>query len=511
MLEVRVRFAPSPTGPLHIGGVRTALYNYLFAKKYNGTFILRIEDTDQVRYVPGAEKYIKESLNWLGLKINEGPDEGGEYGPYRQSDRKEIYTKYAKQLLEKGYAYYAFDTPGELDVMRDEETKNGVLAPKYDHTVRMKMKNSLTMTDADVKNLIDSGVPYVIRIKAPANETISFSDLVRGDVSFNSDDLDDKVMVKADGMPTYHMANIVDDHLMKISHVIRGEEWLSSTAHHVLLYRYLGWEDSMPKFAHLPLILKPSGKGKLSKRDGATFGFPVFPLSWDGEIEEENFAGFREFGFLPEATINFLALVGWNPGTEQEMFDMSDLINSFSIEKIVKSGARFNIDKAKWFNQQYILNKSDNELAVLVKSLVEKIGYNSDLVFLEKVCKLMKQRIELLTEFTDKAKFFFTNEFEYDEKTVGKKWKDDNIANVKSLVAELSVIENFSKENIEITIKSFIENNNLSFGNIFPILRIAITGTLQGPDLFETMEILGKNEILYRFNEAFTHFDSIIK
>lgn len=511
MNQVRVRFAPSPTGPLHIGGVRTALYNYLFAKKNKGTFILRIEDTDQVRYVPGAEEYIKESLKWLGLELDEGPEEGGQYGPYRQSDRRNIYTGYALKLVEKGYAYYAFDTPEELDAMREEETKNGVLAPKYDHTVRMKMKNSLTLSDSEVKEMINSGVPYVIRIKAPANETISFSDLVRGDVSFNSDDLDDKVMLKADGMPTYHMANIVDDYLMKITHVIRGEEWLSSTAHHVLLYRYLGWEKSMPKFTHLPLILKPTGKGKLSKRDGANFGFPVFPLSWVGETEEESFAGFREFGFLPEATLNFLALVGWNPGTEQEMFDMPDLINSFSIEKIVKSGARFNIDKAKWFNQQYILHKTDKEIATLVKPFVEKAGYNTEPIFLEKVCKLMKPRIELLTEFPEKAKFFFTSEYDYDEKTIAKKWKEENIENVKSLVSWISELSDFSKENIEVTIKSFIESKNLSFGNIFPVLRIAVTGTLQGPDLFETMEILEKNDILSRFTEAFKYFDSILK
>lgn len=507
MNEVRVRFAPSPTGPLHIGGVRTALYNYLFARKNKGKFLLRIEDTDQVRYVPGAEDYIKESLNWLGLIPDEGPDQGGDFGPYRQSDRKEIYSKYALELVEKGFAYYAFDTPEDLEKMREEETKKGVLAPKYDHTVRNRMNNSLTISAEEVRVKIDSGTPYVIRLMAPADETISFQDLVRGEVSFESNELDDKVMMKADGMPTYHMANIVDDHLMNITHVIRGEEWLSSTAHHVLLYRYLGWEKTMPKFTHLPLILKPTGKGKLSKRDGADFGFPVFPLDWDGG--DEKFAGFREFGFLPEATINFLALVGWNPGTDQELFEPEDLINSFSIDKIVKSGAKFNIDKAKWFNQQYILHKSDSELALLVKPFVEKEGYDIDIDFLEKVCKLMKPRIELLTELPIKGKFFFTRNFDYDEKTISKKWKHDNIENVKSLVSWLANLSDFSKENIEVTIKSFIDSNNLSFGNIFPILRIAVTGTLQGPELAETMEILGKNEILDRFDVAFDYFDSI--
>lgn len=507
MNEVRVRFAPSPTGPLHIGGVRTALYNYLFARKNNGKFLLRIEDTDQVRYVAGAEKYIKESLNWLGLIPDEGPDQGGDFGPYKQSERKEIYSKYALELVENGFAYYAFDTPEDLEKMREEETKNGVQAPKYDHSVRLRMNNSLTMSANEVRSKIDSGTPYVIRLMAPADETIRFNDLVRGEVSFESNELDDKVMMKADGMPTYHMANIVDDHIMKITHVIRGEEWLSSTAHHVLLYRYLGWEETMPKFTHLPLILKPTGKGKLSKRDGADFGFPVFPLDWDGG--DEKFYGFREFGFLPEATINFLALVGWNPGTDQELFEPEDLINSFSIDKIVKSGAKFNIDKAKWFNQQYILHKSDSELALLVKPFVEKEGFDFDFDFIEKVCKLMKPRIELLTELPIKGKFFFTRNFLYDEKTILKKWKVENIENVKSLVTWIANLSDFSKENIEVTIKSFIDTNNLSFGNIFPILRIAVTGTLQGPDLAETMEILGKNEILDRFDVAFDYFDSI--
>ncbi|MGE5355400.1 MAG: glutamate--tRNA ligase [Deltaproteobacteria bacterium] len=508
MSEVRVRFAPSPTGPLHIGGVRTALYNYLFARKNNGKFLLRIEDTDQLRYVQGAETYIKESLGWLGLNPDEGPDQGGPFGPYRQSDRKEIYMRYAMQLLNDGFAYYAFDTPEDLELMREEETVKGVLAPKYDHSVRLRMKNSLTLSDAEVRTLIESGVPHVIRLKAPADEIISFTDLIRGEVSFDSNELDDKVMMKADGMPTYHMANIVDDYLMKISHVIRGEEWLSSTAHHVLLYRYLGWESYMPKFTHLPLILKPSGKGKLSKRDGADFGFPVFPLDWEGD--EEIFAGFREFGFLPEATLNFLALVGWNPGTEQEIFHLDELIDSFSLDKIVKSGAKFNIDKAKWFNQQYILHSSDRKIAELAQPFLLNAGFDADLDFLERVCRLMKPRIELLTELASKGRFFFTNDFEYDMKTISKKWKDENIKSVLALVDWIRDLNDFSKESIEVTIKSYIESNSLSYGNIFPILRIAVTGTLQGPDLSETMEIIGKNEVLHRFNVAFKYFDSIL-
>lgn len=510
MGEIRVRFAPSPTGPLHIGGVRTALYNYLFAKKHKGTFILRIEDTDQGRYVEGAEDYIKNSLKWLGLDFDEGPDIGGDYGPYRQSERKEIYETYAKKLVAMGYAYYAFDTPEELDRWREKLKAEGVHSPKYDHSTRMTMKNSLTLDEKEVNKLLNEGVSSIIRIKVPKDETISFDDIVRGKVSFDSNELDDKVILKADGMPTYHLANIVDDHLMKISHVIRGEEWLSSTAHHVLLYKYLCWEDYMPQFAHLPLILKPVGKGKLSKRDGAKFGFPVFPLSWQGEKTDDCFIGFREFGFIPEATINFLAFVGWNPGTEQEIFDLDDLINSFSVDKINKSGARFNIDKAKWFNQQYILNKSDEDLAEIIKPLAEIKKYNTEKDYLTSVCKLMKPRVELLPEIIEKGMFFFDDNIQYQEKIVRKKWKDPNKEHIVSIKEQLGTIENFTKENIENVIKTYIEKNELSFGNIFPLLRVAVTGTTNGPDLFETMEILTKNRVLSRFDEAFSRFQVII-
>ena len=510
MGRVRVRFAPSPTGPLHIGGVRTALYNYLFAKKNNGTFILRIEDTDQTRYVPGAEEYIKNSLKWLGLEFDESPDTSGEFGPYRQSERKSIYAEYAEKLVGMDYAYYAFDTPEELDKWREEMKSQGIHSPKYDYSTRMKMNNSLVLGKEKSKKLIANGTPYVIRIKVPENKTIAFTDMVRGEVSFNSNELDDKVMLKTDGMPTYHLANIVDDHLMKITHVIRGEEWLSSTAHHVLLYKYLCWEDSMPKFAHLPLILKPVGKGKLSKRDGAKFGFPVFPLSWNSDIPEDSFVGFKEFGFLPEATINFLALLGWSPGTDQEMFELDDLVQAFSIEKIVKSGARFNIDKAKWFNQQYILQKQGAQLAEIIKPLVDDAGYDVDDKYLEKVCDLMKPRVELLPEILDAGKFFFTDDFEYQEKIVRKKWKEPNIEHVKQIREKLAAIDDFTKENIENVIKNYIESNELSFGNIFPLLRIAVTGTTKGPDLFETMEVLGKNKTLSRFDVAFDSFNVII-
>jgi len=509
MGKIRVRFAPSPTGPLHIGGVRTALYNYLFAKKNNGTFILRIEDTDQTRYVQGAETYIKESLKWLGLEFDEGPESGGEFGPYRQSERKDMYAFYAEKLVKMGYAYYAFDTPDELNVWREKLNAQGVHTPKYDYSTRMSMNNSLVLGLDASEKMIANGTAYVIRIKVPENQTIKFTDLVRGDVSFNSNELDDKVMLKTDGMPTYHMANIVDDHLMKITHVIRGEEWLSSTAHHVLLYKYLCWEDSMPQFAHLPLILKPVGKGKLSKRDGAKFGFPVFPISWESDNPEDSFTGFKEFGFLPEATLNFLALLGWSPGNDQEMFELNDLIETFSIEKIVKSGARFNIDKAKWFNQQYILSKSNVELAKLVKPLVVEKGYEVDNSYLESVCEMMKPRVELLPEIIEAGDFFFTDDFEYQEKMVRKKWKDPNKDHIYSIKNTLGIIDDFTKENIEKSIKGYIENNELSFGNIFPLLRIAVTGTTKGPDLFETIEVLGKNKVLSRFDVAFDRFDVI--
>jgi len=510
MGKIRVRFAPSPTGPLHIGGVRTALYNYLFAKKNNGTFILRIEDTDQTRYVPGAEEYIMDSLKWLGLEFDEGPQNGGEFGPYRQSERKDIYAFYAEKLVKMGYAYYAFDTPEELGVWREEMTAQGVHSPKYDFSTRMSMNNSLVIGLDESEKLIAAGTPYVIRIKVPENEIIKFSDLVRGEVSFNSNELDDKVMLKTDGMPTYHMANIVDDHLMEITHVIRGEEWLSSTAHHVLLYRYLCWEDNMPQFAHLPLILKPVGKGKLSKRDGAKFGFPVFPISWESDNPEDSFIGFKEFGFLPEATLNFLALLGWSPGTDQEMFELSDLIKAFTVEKIVKSGARFNIDKAKWFNQQYILSKTDSELSEIIKPLVVEKGFDVNSDYLENVCRLMKPRVELLPEIIDNGLFFFTEDFEYQEKMIRKKWKDQNKVHFKAIVEELIGLEKFDKAKLEETIKNYIESNGISFGNIFPLLRIAVTGTTKGPDLFETMEVLGKKIVLSRFAVAFSRFDVII-
>lgn len=508
MSDVRLRFAPSPTGPLHIGGVRTALYNYLYAKKMGGTFILRIEDTDQGRYVEGAEQYIIDSLQWLGLEFDESPAKGGDVGPYRQSERKSLYKKYTDELVAKGKAYYAFDSAEELAEMRARYEAEGVHSPKYDHTTRATMKNSLTLGDDEVQALLDKGENVVVRLKLEANEEVIFKDIVRGEVSFNTSQLDDKVLLKGDGMPTYHMANIVDDHLMKISHVVRGEEWLSSTAHHVLLYRALGWEDTMPEFAHLPLILNPTGKGKLSKRAGAKFGFPVFPLSWEGATEEDSFEGFKEFGFNPKATLNFLAFLGWNPGTEQEIFTLDELVQSFSLENIVKAGARFDIDKAKWFNQQYIIASNKDELVTSVKSLLGADSEYSD-AFLGGMVELMRERVTLLPEFISKGSYFFSDELTYEEKPIRKKWKEQNIPNVKTLFDKIKGIQDWTLDTLQDEIKGYITGNELSFGNILPFVRIAVAGTMKGPDIFGMMELLGKEEVLNRLEKGLVAFDEI--
>lgn len=492
MSDVRVRFAPSPTGPLHIGGVRTALYNYLFAKHAGGTFILRVEDTDQNRYVEGAEDYILEALNWFGLSPDEGPRVGGDYGPYRQSERKALYAQYALQMVEQGNAYYAWDTAEDLTAMREADAN-----AKYDVTTRVKMTNSLTLSDEEVKERLESGAPYVIRLKMPENEDVKITDLVRGEVIFNTKDLDDKVILKGDGMPTYHLANIVDDHLMKISHVIRGEEWLSSTAHHVLMYKFMGWES--PQFSHLPLILKPTGKGKLSKRDGAKFGIPVFPLEWDPGNDEEIYSGFREFGFLPDAVLNFLAFLGWNPGTEQEIFSIDELIQAFSIKRIVKSGARFDYDKAKWYNQQYIINTDNKVLAQMIRAKVSS-DYTDE--YLTKACGLMKERVESVDDIPKVGDFLFGSPSEYDAKMIRKKYKEENNNHFIALTDMLSNLESFNAEQIQTTIKGYISDNELSFGAIMPILRLATSGTMKGPDLFEMMELLGRDEVLIRMKEG---------
>ena len=434
MNKPRVRFAPSPTGALHIGGVRTALYDYLIAKQKGGAFVLRIEDTDQTRYVPGAEDYIKEALEWVGIIPDEGPGYGGDYGPYRQSERKAIYKEYGEKLIVSGNAYYAFDTPDELTAAREAAKAAGNHSFKYSAANRQKMRNSTSLPAAEVEQLLADKVPYVIRLKVPTNQTISFNDKIKGTVSFSSNELDDKVMMKADGMPTYHLANVVDDRLMKINLVIRGDEWLSSTPHHVLLYRAFGWGEEMPIFAHLPLILKPSGKGKLSKRDGAKFGFPVFPLSWKGATPEDSFDGFKDFGFDPAAVVNFLAFLGWNPGTEQEMFTLQGLVDAFSLDKVGKSGARFDFEKAKWFNQQYLIAADNGVLAKMVRPLIEEKGQNPSQVYLEKFCGLMKERVMLLPEFWEKGYYFFESVKEYEGNQFAKNGSQRDEQNLKHCV-----------------------------------------------------------------------------
>jgi len=508
-MSVRVRFAPSPTGPLHIGGVRTALYNYLFAKNKGGVFILRIEDTDQKRYVAGAETYIQDALKWLKMQPQESPQAGGEYGPYRQSERSDIYKKYVDQLLNDGRAYWAFDTADELAQMRTEKEALGIHSPKYGHEYRLEMRNSLTMDHDEVEKLIASGADYVIRLKIDPGQTVSFKDEVRGDVQFQTDELDDKVLLKSDGLPTYHMANVVDDHLMEISHVIRGEEWLSSTPLHVLLYEALGWKETMPTFVHLPLILKPQGKGKLSKRDGAKFGFPVFPMRWSGGEDEEVYEGFKEDGFLPDAVINFLALLGWNPGIEDELMDKNTLAELFSLDKINKSGARFDIEKANWFNQQYIQESTNEQLLSEVKNLMDFPFEKYEDSFLIEVIEQMKPRANKVQHLIGEAGFFFDSPTEYDEKMIRKKWKSPAIDHWDQLIDGLESITNFNTEQIQEAIKGYMQTNELSFGAIFPLIRIAISGSTKGPDLFETIRILGKTESINRMRKSKETFNSI--
>ncbi|MEZ4916504.1 MAG: glutamate--tRNA ligase [Chitinophagales bacterium] len=498
--KIRTRFAPSPTGPLHMGGVRTALYCYLFAKQNNGDFILRIEDTDQNRYVEGAEQYIIDALKWCGIEANEGVSYGGEFGPYRQSERKDMYRAYAEELIEKGDAYYAFDTEEELEEWRENMKKQGNPSPKYDPITRQYLKNSLSLSEDEVKKRLNAGDDYVIRYKMPRNEEVKFEDKIRGIVSFQSNQLDDKVLLKGDGMPTYHLANVVDDHTMEITDVIRGEEWLPSTPLHVMLYKSFGWE--MPSFAHLPLILKPDGKGKLSKRDGDRLGFPVFPLNWQDPESGEQSIGYKERGFLPEAFINMLAFLGWNPGTEQEIFSKEELIKDFSIERVNKSGARFDYEKTKWFNQQYLKNKSDKELADLTKTLFEEKGYKTDDETLQKICGLIKERATFLHEFPELAYYFFTDVKEYDDKNLRKRWNTENNEAFKNLTKQLNNLSSFTSESIENEVKAFMEAHNLGFGQVLPILRIAITGTMQGPPIFSVMEIVGKETCLKRLEKG---------
>jgi len=496
--KVRVRFAPSPTGPLHIGGVRTALYNYLFAKKMGGDFILRIEDTDQTRYVPSAEEYIQEALEWSGIKIDEGPKAGGNFGPYRQSERKESYRQYAEQLIGSGHAYYAFDTTEELTEMRERLTKAKVASPQYNAITRETMKNSLTLSEDEVGKRIAAGQPYVIRIKIPRKEEVRIHDVIRGWVVVHSSQMDDKVLFKSDGMPTYHLANVVDDFKMKITHVIRGEEWLPSAPLHVLLYRYLGWEEQMPQFAHLPLILKPDGNGKLSKRDGDRLGFPVFPLNWKDPKSGEQSHGYRERGYFPEAFVNMLSMLGWNPGTSQELFSMDELVAAFSLERVGKSGSKFDPDKAKWFNQQYLRTRDDAELATFFRKDLQKRGVEADNGYVQNVCSLIKEKTQFVGEFWSIGSYFFQPPTEYDEKVIRKRWNENAERYFPALAEELNTLKNWNAETIEATFRATAEKLEINPGHVMQLFRVLVSGQAGGPALFEMAELLGKEVVVSR-------------
>ncbi len=498
--KVRVRFAPSPTGPLHMGGVRTALFNYLFAKQLGGDFILRIEDTDSARFVPGAEEYIIESLRWCGITFDEGVGVGGPHAPYRQSERKDIYLKYAEQLISSGHAYYAFDTSEELDKLRTDCEKKGETFI-YNYTIREQMATSLNMSNDEVKQRLEKG-NWVVRFKIPANEIVSINDIIRDNVVVNTNTLDDKVLFKSvDMLPTYHLANIVDDHLMEITHVIRGEEWLPSLPLHVLLYRAFGWENEMPLFAHLSLLLKPDGKGKLSKRDGDRLGFPVFPMRWvspEGDVSR----GYKEDGYFPEAFVNLLALLGWNPGTEQELFTMDELIKLFSLDRVIKSGARFNPDKAKWFNQQYMKQRANDELAELYQPILKEKGVAQDSRYVADVCGLIKERATFVADFWDLSSYFFTAPTTYDEKVVKKYWKEETPELMGKLREQLAAVQPFEKERAEHKIHDWITANNLNMGQVMNAFRLCVVGESKGPGMFEIAALIGKNEVLERIDKA---------
>ena len=496
--RVRVRFAPSPTGPLHIGGVRTALFNYLFARQHGGDFVFRIEDTDSHRFVPGAEEYIIESFKWLGIKFDEGVSFGGDHGPYRQSERRDIYKKYVDQLLADGKAYYAFDTPEELDAKRTE-----IQNFQYDARTRMQMRNSLSLPEAEWRQMIADGEQYVVRFLITPGIEVHVNDMIRGDVVIKSDILDDKVLYKsADELPTYHLANIVDDHLMEISHVIRGEEWLPSAPLHVLLYRAFGWEDTMPRFAHLPLLLKPEGKGKLSKRDGDRLGFPVFPLEWHDPKTGEVSSGYRESGYFPEAVVNFLALLGWNPGTEQELFSLEELVDAFDISKCSKSGAKFDYQKGIWFNHEYILRKSNEEIADLFAPIVANNGVDEPMERIRTVVSLMKDRVSFVRELWDLCSFFFLPPTEYDEKTVRKRWKEYSAQQMTELAEVLEGIDDFSIEGQEPVVMKWVEDKGYKLGDIMNAFRLALVGIGKGPGMFDISAFLGKEETLRRLRRA---------
>lgn len=494
--QVRVRFAPSPTGPLHIGGVRTALFNYLFAKKNNGVFYLRIEDTDQTRFVPGAEAYIMEALEWLGISPEETVGKNEKFGPYRQSDRKDLYQTYADQLINSGWAYYAFDTPEALDTLRKEQEAEGKTFI-YNHTIREKLDTSLVISTEEVAKRIANGEHYVIRFKTPVDETLHLKDIIRGDVKFETSLLDDKVLFKSDGMPTYHLANIVDDHLMETSHVIRGEEWLPSMPLHVLLYRAFGWDA--PEFAHLPLILKPVGNGKLSKRDGDKLGFPVFPLEW--KTEEGISSGYREKGFFPEAVINFLALLGWNDGTDKELFSLEELVESFDLNRVHKSGAKFDPEKNKWFNHQYLIKQNNEDLAKSFSPILVEKGFSTPLEVTTKIVSLVKERAHFVSEFWDLTDFFFQAPTSYDEKA-SKNWNSATPALMQELISTLEYIDGFDSANIEAIVKDWLTKNEIGMGKVMQPFRLSLVGALKGPHLFDIVEIIGKEETIARIQKA---------
>lgn len=496
--KVRVRFAPSPTGPLHIGGVRTALFNYLFARQHHGDFVFRIEDTDSNRFVPGAEEYIIESFRWLGIKFDEGVSFGGNHGPYRQSERRAIYKKYVEQLLSAGKAYIAFDTPEELEAKRNE-----IQNFQYDAHTRLQMRNSLTMNAKDVQSRIDEGEQYVVRFKVEPGVEVHVHDMIRGEVVIKSDIIDDKVLYKsADELPTYHLANIVDDHLMEITHVIRGEEWLPSAPLHVLLYEAFGWSDTMPAFAHLPLLLKPEGKGKLSKRDGDRLGFPVFPLEWHDPKSGEVSSGYRESGYFPEAVINFLALLGWNPGTEQEMFTLDELVEAFDIGRCSKAGAKFDYQKGIWFNHEYILKKSNEEIATLFAPIVANNGIDVPMERVVKVVGMMKDRVNFVKELWPLCSFFFIPPTEYDEKTVKKRWKENSAQQMTELAEVLKGIDDFTVEGQEPVVMKWVEEKQYKLGDVMNAFRLALVGIGKGPGMFDISAYLGKEETLKRLYRA---------
>lgn len=499
--RVRVRFAPSPTGPLHIGGVRTALFNYFFARQHNGDFILRIEDTDSQRFVPGAEEYINEALGWCGIKIDEGVKEGGLHAPYRQSERRQIYRQYADRLVASGNAYYAFDKPETLQKLRNEAENRGV-AFTYNYANRNSMENSHTLGEDEVRNRIEGGDQWVIRYKMPADEEVVMHDIIRGEIRVNTSTLDDKVLFKSsDMLPTYHLANVTDDYLMEISHVIRGEEWLPSLPLHVLLYRALGWEDKMPQFAHLPLLLKPTGNGKLSKRDGDKMGFPVFPLLWKAE-NGEVYRGYREDGYFPEAFVNLLALLGWNPGTERELFNMEELIQIFSLERVNKSGARFDPEKAKWFNHQYLIRKGNDEVANLFMPILEQYGVQVQMDKLVRIVGLVKERVNFIHELWGQTSFFFERPLNYNSQTVAKFWNNDSSVMMNILVEKLSGISTWTALNIEQSVMELIGEKGYGMGKVMNTIRLALVGESKGPGVADICEIIGKEETLQRIRQA---------